>query len=148
MNAGVWAGIVVFLIAAVFLVQSFQFSYKSELGPGPGFSPVWLSGILVVLSILYFLESVSGKNAGSGEEWPKGQALKNILFILACLAVFLILVSFTGFVVSGSIFLFLLLFKAYKWYTSLLISIGVSIILFWLFDGVLGVSLPVNGLGF
>lgn len=146
MRAEVWAAIVILLISFVFLYQSFSYSYSSELGPGPGYFPVWLSGILLILSCLYIFESLTAES-GSAETMPRGEALRKILFILGCLSLFLILISIIGFVLTGTIFLFLLLFREYKWYSNLGISLGVSIFLFWLFDIILGVTLPVNGLG-
>lgn len=145
-NAGVWAGIVILLISLVILFQSFEHPYSSELGPGPGFFPVWLSGILLVLSLFYMNESINGENAGR-EPMPKGESLKKILFILTSLIIFVILLPFVGFILAGTIFLFILLFRHYKWYTNVSISFGISLFLFWLFGSVLSVSLPVNGFG-
>lgn len=139
-NAGVWGGIVVFLFSVIFFVQSLQYPYTGDLGLGPGFFPIWLSGILVILSILYIVESINGKNV-SEESWPPKEILKKIAFIIGDLILFVILFLFAGFVLAGTVFLFLLLYKAYKWYISLPISIGIPVFLFWLFDIALGIPL-------
>lgn len=146
-NAGVWAGIILLLFSIIIFVQSFAYSYASDVGPGPGFFPSWLSGLLVILSIFYIIESFKGKSV-SNEKWPKGKAVKNILYILVGLFAFVILFLLFGFIVSGSVFLFLMFFKAYKWYVNILISISVSLFLFWLFNDVLSVQLPVSGILF
>lgn len=142
--AGMLAPIVIFLIALLFFIQSFHYSYKSAIGPGPGFFPVWLSGILMILSLFYFVESVKGKNA-SEEKWPSGQAFKNVLHILGSLIIFWALLSYLGYILTSAIFLYVLLHKHYKWYVGLSVSIGASIILFLLFKAGLGVRLPEFG---
>lgn len=148
MYAGVWAGIVIALFSIVFLVQSFDYSYENRLGPGPGpgFFPIWLTIALLILSLLYIVESWKGYKAPK-EEMPTGKEFKNVLLIAGFLVVFIVTVQFLGFVLSSTLFLFLLLSRYYKWYSSVGISLSVSIILFWLFAVVLSVDLPVNGLG-
>ncbi|MEH7384222.1 tripartite tricarboxylate transporter TctB family protein [Bacillus sp. JJ1521] len=148
LNSGVWAGTVLLIISIIFLIESFKLPYKNEMGPGPGpgFFPIWLSGTMVILSIIYLLNSA--KKGNKDENWPKGEALKNILLIIFSMCIFIILLPAIGFVLTSLIFLLLLLYKAYKWYISLAISAGLSICLFLLFKNVLGVPLPVNGLGF
>jgi putative tricarboxylic transport membrane protein len=146
MNRGVWAGIFILLFALLFFLQSLAFPYIGPLGPGPGFFPVWLSGILFILAILYIIESIKGANA-SEEPVPDKKALKNIVFIVACMIVFAVMLPYAGFVLSGTVFLFLLLYREYRWYANLGISFGISFFTFWLFGSVLGVALPVNPLG-
>jgi presenilin-like A22 family membrane protease len=71
-----------------------------------------------------------------------------LLFVILSMFLFPIVLPFLGFMLSGTIFLFLLLFRAYKWYISLGISIVVTAVVFWLFGVVLSIPLPVNGWGF
>lgn len=145
-NADAWAGLVVFIFAFIFLVQSLQFPYWSHSGPGAGFFALWLSGILLILALFYMYHSLRGTLV-SQESMPRGAGLKNILYILGALVVFILLVTFLGFTVTSSIFLFLLLYRAYKWHTNLAISVGVSLALFWFFHDLLRVALPVNVFG-
>ena len=37
-------------IGVIFFGYSLQYPYESELGPGSGMMPLWLSGLLIVLS--------------------------------------------------------------------------------------------------
>ncbi|KKB35200.1 tripartite tricarboxylate transporter TctB family protein [Bacillus thermotolerans] len=145
MNGGVWAGIVLFMLSLLIFIQSFEYAYSSDVGPGPGFFPVWISGLLFVLSILYIIESYTQKNK-SEEKWPNKAAAKNIVYILAGLFGFVILFYLSGFIPASIVFLFFMFFKGYKWYTSLVISAATSIFLFWLFDSLLGVPLPLHGI--
>ncbi|WHY01397.1 tripartite tricarboxylate transporter TctB family protein [Neobacillus sp. DY30] len=146
-RSGILAGAVIFLLALFLFVLSLQYSYSSALGPGPGFFPTWLSGILMALSIWYIYESVKGKNV-SGESWPTGRSFKHILFIIISLVLFVILFSLFGFVVAGVTFLALLFYKEYKWYTNLLMSVGITAFIYLLFNTVLKVYLPLGGILF
>ncbi|MEC1523861.1 tripartite tricarboxylate transporter TctB family protein [Neobacillus niacini] len=149
-NSGVWAGVILLIFSLVFLLNSFDLAYISDIGPGPGFFPVWLSGILSILSLLYIVVSFKNKDSEDSEEerLPKGEALKNILLILISMTLFTILLPILGFIMSSTIFLFTLLFSGYRWFVNLAISFGVSIILYGLFDRLLDVQLPVSAFGF
>src|SRR5262245_10512000 len=49
---------VVFLLASAFLAWNASgLGYYSRLGPGPGFFPVWLCGLLAALSIAVFVQA-------------------------------------------------------------------------------------------
>lgn len=144
---GVLAGVIILLVAIIAFVMSFQYSYSSNLGPGPGFFPTWLSGILILLSILYIYESVTGKNESS-ETWPRGKALKHIGYIMGSLVLFIVFFALFGFLVSGIILMFMLFYKEYKWYINLLMSVGIITFIYWLFNTILKVHLPLNGILF
>lgn len=75
MNAGVWTGITIFVFSSIFFYQSLDLAYSSSIGPGPGFFPIWLTGILLVLSVLYIL--ISFKETQKVDyEFPKEKSLK------------------------------------------------------------------------
>jgi putative tricarboxylic transport membrane protein len=123
-----------------------MYSYTSEIGPGPGFLPLWLSGILFVLSIVYLCVVLKGQD--SVEPMPDKQGRKNILFILLDMVMFAVMLPSLGFTLSGTVFLYLLLVKSYKWYVALLTAFGSCLFLFLLFSVLLKVNLPMNMFGF
>lgn len=151
LNRSFWAAIVVLIFSLVFFYQSLAFPYSGDLGPGPGFFPTWLSGILFILSVFYIFESLKDAKEDVGEDdksTSSKDGLKNVVFILASMIGVLILLPLLGFVISGTLFLFILLFKEYKWYSNLSISLGVSVILFLIFGSALNIPLPLNIMGF
>lgn len=146
-NAGVWAGLAILVYAATIFYQSLSLDYSTRLGPGPGYFPFWLSGGLIVLSLLYIWNSAKDKLVSTADLWPKGKALFAILSMLGGLVIFSLILDYTGFVIAGSILLFTMFIHDFKWYTALGASVAVVIILFFVFQSLLGVSLPVNEFG-
>ncbi|MEW9672468.1 tripartite tricarboxylate transporter TctB family protein [Ammoniphilus sp. 3BR4] len=153
LKADFWAAMMVLILSVIFLFESSMFPYSNRLGPGPGpgFFPIWLSSILLVLSLFYLYQSLERQKEGQGEQegiLPRGEGLRKILFTLFSLILFVVLISFIGFTLTSIIFLFMLLREGYRWFTGLGISIVVSLLMFWVFGSVLDVALPVNGWGF
>jgi len=145
-NAGLCGAIVVFLVGAVFAFQSLSYEYYGAMGPGPGLLPLWLSGILMVMSVLYMIESLRQVVAWR-DILPDRSGLIRICRILAAFLLFVFTVETIGFVVSSTLFLLILLAKEYKWYASVAISIAISLVLFWVFGKMLSIPLPVNEFG-
>ncbi|NTZ16537.1 hypothetical protein EXW96_02790 [Paenibacillus sp. JMULE4] len=82
-NAGFVIGIVILLFASLILWQSLSLDYYSELGPGPGLLPLWLSAVLMVLSLLFMMKSLKKSIILFPEILPRGRGLGNILTIIA-----------------------------------------------------------------
>ena len=133
-------------IGIVFFAYSLQYPYESELGPGPGMLPLWLSGILVVLSLAYLASVLKGKD--SSEKWPQKKSQLEMVFILGSMALFVVLLPIIGFNLSCILFLFVFLRRNYRWYASLGISTAASLSLFLLFTKGFATPLPVNMFGF
>lgn len=147
-NAGIWSGIILLAYAATILYQSLTLDYSTRLGPGPGFFPLWLSAILIILIIAYIWDSFKSNTVKLSDILPPDKrARDNILLTLGGLFVFPLIVEFLGFIVSGSILLFIMCIREFKWYTSLGMAIGISCLLFFVFQSLLGVTLPVNEFG-
>ncbi|MDU4962413.1 MAG: tripartite tricarboxylate transporter TctB family protein [Sporomusaceae bacterium] len=147
-NAGIWAGLAILGFAAVIFSQSLELDYSTRLGPGPGFFPLWLSGILIVLAICYLWSSFKREVIDIGDILPRDTAARRDILMTVCgVVIFPLVVDDLGFVISGSILLFIMFMRAYKWYMALGISVATSLLLFFIFQSLLGVSLPVNEFG-
>ena len=146
-NAGVWVGSLVLIFAGTIFFQSLTYDYYSEYGPGPGFFPLWLSGFLILLSILYIIDSIRKQDVESYEIFPKSHGARKVLTIIAALVLFLSIIPFTGYTIASVVMLFILLFREYRWYWNFVISVIVSLAIFFTFQSFLKVPLPVNTLG-
>ncbi|GAB7055151.1 MULTISPECIES: tripartite tricarboxylate transporter TctB family protein [unclassified Paenibacillus] len=147
-NAGFVVGIVILLFASLILWQSLSLDYYSELGPGPGLLPLWLSAVLMVLSLLFMMKSLKKSIILFPEILPRGRGLGNILTIIAAVLFFIIAAPFAGFTIAGILTLSIILIRDYKWVMALGVSATVTVSLFYVFKFLLNVPLPVNTLGF
>lgn len=146
-NAGVWAGIFLLVYCGIMFFQSLSLDYANQLGPGPGFMPLWLSGIFTVIVLMYIGESVKNGAISISEIFPRGSALRDILWMIGGLCVFALVVEYIGFSAAGSMLVFVMTMHKYKWYYALPASIAVSAFVLFIFQTLLGVPLPVNEFG-
>lgn len=144
LQAGAWAGIVFLAIGILFFAYSLIYPYSSEVGPGSGFFPIWISGFLIVLALIYIYESVKGND--SAEEITK-ESFTKVLMIVIFMVMFVLFLPIAGFNISGTAFLFAMFFKSYGLVKNLIISIVSTLAIYFLFL-LLGVQLPLNALGF
>jgi putative tricarboxylic transport membrane protein len=146
-NAGVWAGIVFLIYASGMFWQSFSLKYYTQFGPGPGLFPRWLSGILIVLALIFIWQSIKDEVVTFRDIFPKGKAFANVVSVWAATIVFMLILNYTGFIVASSILLFTLFIRGYNWLWALGLSVGVSVFLFLTFDKAFGIPLPVSVFG-
>ncbi len=144
LQAGAWAGIVFLAIGILFFAYSLIYPYSSEVGPGSGFFPIWISGFLIVLALIYIYESVKGND--SAEEITR-ESFTKVLMIVIFMVLFVLFLPIAGFNISGTAFLFAMFFKSYGLVKNLIISLVSTLAIYFLFL-LLGVQLPLNALGF
>lgn len=121
--------------------------YYSEYGPGPGLLPLWVSGMIVFCSLCYLVVALKKEIILFSSILPKGEGLKNVVTTIGSFLLFVILAPYLGFFISSTLMLFLMFKRGYKWYWSLGLSVVVTSIVFYVFDGILQVPLPVNEYG-
>jgi len=141
----------VLLAVAVFLhVQGRALGYYTPLGPGPGFFPFWLSGLLVLLSLAVLLRAALGPPEALPDEGaltPRA-ALRGVAAVGA-IAGAALLMEGLGYRLTMLAFLGLLLpVLGYRHPLGVaLIALGGSLGVFELFGRVLGTPLPIGVLG-
>lgn len=141
---GVWGGISFLVIGIAFFAYSLMYPYKSPIGPGSGFFPLWISGALVVLACVYIYVAAKGRDSAEGFE---KEGFKKVLLIILYLTLYVLILPVAGFNLTSVLFLFALLFKAYGVVLNVVISIVSTAALYFLFL-LLGVQLPLNAFGF
>jgi uncharacterized membrane protein YhdT len=146
-NAGVWVGCFILVFALTIFSIALTYEYYGSVGPGPGLFPLWLSGALIVLSLLYIAESMFKNKISFKDILPRGKGLRNTILFILSFILFMIIVPWTGFCIAGIIMLFIVFLPSYKWYVGLGISTLVTIFFFFVFYNLLKIPLPVNSLG-
>lgn len=143
------AGLVFLAGSILVVIESRNLEYYTPLGPGPGFFPLWLSGILGLLSIIW-LAQLSRQPSGPLEEGfiPSGVAALRVVSIVAALTLIGLLVDTVGFQVTAFVFLLFLLLVLGRQNPALTLIIAVvgSFGLYYLFTHYLDVTLPTSNL--
>jgi len=114
--------------------------------PGPGYFPLLLSAILVILGFLLFLRGRSSPHLRSMRWGEAGHAAA----ILACSFLATFGIERLGYRITMLLvlgFLFGVIERLKLWQVVVL-TIGLSFGSFWVFDSLLRVILPRGGLGF
>lgn len=114
-----------------------EFAYE-PLGPRP--FPI-ITLVLIIfgaISLFFFFEKTEIK-------WPDLALAKKTILLIINLFVFASLFEYLGFILSSMIFIFLtsLIFKA-KWFYALIFAVLASVLLYYLFDGLMQITLPVG----
>ena len=146
-NAGVFTGAILLLFAGILFREALTYDYYGQVGPGPGLFPVWLSGVLMVLSILFIIDSHKNCTLSLRDILPRGEGFQNVVVFVVALIGFLIITPYAGYLVTNILMLFLLFLLGYRWSTSLLLAVLITGIVYYLFQNTLGVPLPVGLLG-
>jgi putative tricarboxylic transport membrane protein len=100
-----------FLAFSIYLVvKSRQMEYFAALGPGAGFFPLWLGGLLAVLSIIWLVQvSIGPREPMDVGFIPSRQGAVRVLSVLVALALFAWVVESLGFQLTMLVFLATLL---------------------------------------
>ncbi|MFJ9389922.1 tripartite tricarboxylate transporter TctB family protein [Nocardioides sp. NPDC101246] len=157
------AALVVAIGAAAF-IGSRSLGYWDDLGPGPGFFPLWLGVLLVVLGLIWFGQELRARlrPAGSGgqdgpaaetrtdEEETPDYSPRTVLAILVSLCVLAACLEPVGYQVSMLVFLLfhLLVVGRRGPLQSLVIAVIGSFGVFYAFTRLLTVPLPVSSIPF
>lgn len=146
-NLEVYISLLFILFGAVIFSLASSMNYYGEYGPGPGLLPVWISGIMVALAVVNLFAALKKNNTHFSDLIPKGTSLINLLSCVGSFALFIIIVPYAGFVLSSLIMLFILFSRGYSKKKSIVLSLLVTGIVFFVFSSVLSISLPVNQFG-
>jgi hypothetical protein len=121
--------------------------YYGQYGPGPALLPLWISGIMVALSIFNLIAALRKNNTHFSDLLPRGTGLINLLSCIGSFALFIIVVPYVGFTLSSFTMLFILFSRGYKYKWSIGLSVLVTGVMFFVFSVLLSIPLPMNEFG-
>lgn len=146
-SIGLYVSLLFLIVGGIVFIQSLSLDYYSEFGPGPGLLPMWISGLMIILSIINIISSLKKDAIKLSDVMPKGEGLINVLLTAGSLLLFIIIVPFAGFCIASFLMLSIVFLRGYKWYIGMGLSAGITLLLFWVFGSILNVPLPVNSFG-
>jgi putative tricarboxylic transport membrane protein len=142
----IYSSLVWLLVGVGFIWGGLKMEIGPLDGPGPGFFPTIIGGVLSLLSLALFLTTSWGENQLSvkGSFWKEQRSWVKVSLSLFSLVFYLIALNYLGYILTTFLFiLYLLKFVGKRgWGGSLLIAIIASLGSFAVFKTALGVLLP------
>jgi hypothetical protein len=141
-NAGLWVGLAFLAFSVLFFTMSFGLAYKSRLGAGPGMYPRWLCAISIIVALAYIWQSCTTQVFRVGEYFPGRRELANVAAIFVSCLVFLLLLNHVGFIVAGTLLMFITFVRNYPLWKAAALSIGITLACYVVFKIFFSVPLP------
>ena len=140
----------IFILLSAFIVfQATKLKYWSrQYAPGPGFIPLWVGGLLLVLSTIAFIQSFRGDGITLDRILPSERTSRINLYVCwGALVFFLVFVKPLGFTITSIVVLSAVLSRGTKPVRAVIVSVLVTLVCFVVFKLVLQVQIPVNIFG-
>ena len=134
----------IFLIGVVMMVDNYKIGagWASD-GPESGYFPLRIGAILCIASAAVFLRSLFGKQR-EREVFVSRERFRLVLMVLVPTAVYVLAIQLTGIYLASAIFIaaFMRVMDKYSWLKTVLVGVGVSVTMFWMFEVQFMVPLP------
>ena len=135
---------VVFAVGVVMMIDNDRIGagWASD-GPESGYFPFRIGAILCVASLVVLFRSLFGRQKNR-EIFVSWERFKPVLLVLLPTAVYVLAIQFLGIYVASTLFIaaFMRVMDKSSWLKTLLVSIGVNLLLFWMFEIQFMVPLP------
>lgn len=136
--------VIIFALGVVMIVDNYKIGagWASD-GPQSGYFPLRIGVILCLASVGVALRSLFGKQR-SAEAFVSWARLKLVLMVLLPTLAYVLAIQFLGIYVASTLFIgaFMRVMDKSRWLKTLLVSVGVSALLFWMFEVQFKVPLP------
>ncbi len=134
----------IFLVGVVMMIDNHRIGAGwAEDGPQSGYFPFRIGVILCLASLVVFARSLFGKerNREIFVPWSK---FKLVLLVLVPTVLYVLAVDFIGIYVASALFIaaFMRVMDKYSWLKTIAVSVGINLVLFWLFEMQFLVPLP------
>jgi putative tricarboxylic transport membrane protein len=144
-------GLLVMLFSAFVLVNALDFKYYTPSGPGPGFFGMWLGGIMGLLGAVVFYQATFRPAPPMPKEfYPTRTGYFRMAAVVIALILVVVLMNPFGFsLVMAGFYLFLMLSLGQRNPIILiLVSLGGSFGVRYIFTNYLSIPLPAGPFGF
>lgn len=133
-----------FAVGVVIMVSNYQLGAGwAKDGPESGYFPFRI-GIIICLAAAALLVQTLRDRKAAAKPFVTREKLKPVLLVLLPTALYVAGTQFIGIYVASAIFVagFMRMMDKYSWVKTLSISIGMNVLLFWLFEIQFMVPLP------
>jgi putative tricarboxylic transport membrane protein len=141
-SAEIATGIIVGAFGLVAIVSNYQLGAGwAEDGPQAGYFPLRMGVAILIASIVVIIQALHKNDRSAFIEHTQ---LKLVATVLLPLIVYIAAVQFIGIYVASALFIgiFMWLVGKFSWWRSAVTGVGVSLVLFWIFEIMFTVPLP------
>lgn len=149
-SSGLTAALCLALFGAYVTYTGSQLSYTGDVGPGPGFFPLWIGVGLLLFSIYQTVVGVAAARPASESAHSLWQGSGRALTGWLAMAASIFLYRWSGFAISFILLtiFFIVVIERRAVLPALAIGAGLALVFHLLFVVALGVSLPAGPWGF
>ena len=143
-NMDAIAAVAIFLIGVIMMVDNYRVGAGwATDGPQSGYFPFRIGAILCIAATFVFFKALLGKNRNNKIFVPWAR-FRLVLLVLVPTIVYVLAIQVAGIYVASTVFVagFMRVMDKRSWWKVILISLGVSATLFWLFEMQFMVPLP------
>jgi putative tricarboxylic transport membrane protein len=143
-NVDAITAVVVFIIGVVMMVDNHRIGVSWAVdGPESGYFPYHIGLILCIAGTAVLLKSLFGKNRNH-EVFVSWDRFRLVLLVLLPTGVYVLLIQFLGIYVASVLFIagFMRILGKISWTKTVLVSVCVNVLLFWMFEVQFMVPLP------
>jgi putative tricarboxylic transport membrane protein len=136
--------VVLLLIAVVMMFDSYRIGWGWGVeGPQAGYFPFRIGAIMGIASLVVFLRPFFAKKQ-DGKVFVTREQFKLVLAVFVPTLVYVLVTQVIGIYVASTLFIggFMKTMEKTSWLKTVLVSVGVSAVLFWMFEIQFLVSLP------
>lgn len=145
------------ITAAVLLAFSLAFAagglkyypYWSDTGPGSGFLPAWLGGVMAALALLMLLRRPRAADAPL--DWvPRGESARRVIALVAASVLYVALLKPLGMIVASALYLAFVMryFERHAWWLTVVVVLAAAAANWLVFVHWLKVPFPQSPFGF
>jgi len=141
---GAFAAIAIFAVGLLMMVDNYKLGAGwAEDGPQSGYFPFRVGAIICIACVVVFLQTLFGKHR-STKTFVTWVRLRLVLKVLLPTIAYVLAIQLIGIYVASALFIgaFMRAMEKSNWVKVLLISVGVNLTLFWLFELQFMVPLP------
>ncbi len=142
--AEVIVAVAIFLIGVVMMMDSQRIGMGwAPEGPQAGYFPFRTGAIISISSVVVFLRALFGKHRNH-ELFVSWDRFKQVLYVLIPAVFYVLVTQFIGIYVASALFIggFMRAMARFSWLKVILVSVGISVMLFYMFEIQFMVPLP------
>jgi putative tricarboxylic transport membrane protein len=136
--------LIIFLVGVVMMMDSQRIGMGwAPEGPQAGYFPFRTGAIISISSVVIFFRAFFGKNRNH-ELFVSWDSFKMVLCVLIPTVLYVLVTQFIGIYVASVVFIggFMRAMARFSWLKVILVSVCISVALFWMFEIQFMVPLP------